>query len=796
MTRARVWVLLAVAWLGSSASFYSAPVSTDEGRLYVLPLWDDLTVVPLATARQELQQLRARIGEGGPVRAGFTVYITIDMTAWPVASESEAAAALVGTVQQIDDVIARAQALGAPIALNFVTAIRDATDPAQISSQAQDRRVMQWFDDNAMADGWWTLSRYARQQYAVRERYLRALGRVLANRMARYPDAIVAASGDGEVELAFPGTGTFFEFPEGPLPYADYSPFAIAEFRDWLRGEGLYAPGQRFAADAYSGAARYRGDPSPAADATGSGATLNGDFGVSFTTWSLRYFDWTLGDAIGPSDLRAIPKNQYDAPGFDPLPDAGTGFFDAPRTKGSPDSAWWRVWFEFRQALVRRYNVDFATWITTSADPQTGLTVPASRWYAYQIPADYLFGHTPQAPDLRFLTSASSWTSADIRPFGGAGYTAFNTTTDGVNFARTLASLAPLAETLGTRWAILEWAPSVPAVFDPAIYRAEMTLVERYRPTVLAPLAWNHPQYPILGTGFETALKEMVDRLAAAPWNLRADVTGAAVRLTWAPPERGPAVTQYRIEVDAGPDGGPRILTLDLASRSTALNAIGGPGVYYVRVRAVQGTTVSAPSNMVRVQIGGTAAPPDAPSHVTAVVTGSTLTFNWLAPLSGPRPTGYAIEAGSGPGLANLARLTLPASTTFAVANVAAGTYHVRVRGVNGSLAGAASNEVVVSPLPGLGHCTPVDPPGTVQFTLTGRRVDFTWDEPARGAAPTGYVLEAGSAPGLANLAVLPLGLSRAFSVVAPPGTFYIRLRASNACGTSVPGPDVRLDVS
>jgi len=131
--------------------------------------------------------------------------------------------------------------------------------------------------------------------------------------MALYPDTIVSAAGDGEVELAFKNFGP---------PFADYSPFAIAEFRDWIRGEGLYAAGQPFARDAYLNAPRYRGDESPGIDSNRDGHTLNGDFNTNFDNWILRYFDWSLADTVD-SDPKAIPAPIYTDPGFNPFPDAG-----------------------------------------------------------------------------------------------------------------------------------------------------------------------------------------------------------------------------------------------------------------------------------------------------------------------------------------------------------------------------------------------------------------------------------------------------------------------------------------
>ena len=587
--------LLALLCAIGSASTTTAVAPHDEGMLYILPLWNGVTD-DLAGNAAQLQLLRSRIGEGGPVRVGFTSFLVVDMTSWTVTTEAEALAALAGTVQRLDAAIARARAGGFPIALSLFTALRDGKDAAQAASQAEDRRVMQWYDGQQLADGWWSLSRYARQQYRVRELYMRALGRVLANRIALNPGTIVAVSGDAEVELAFEGTGTI-ETPPVPTRFADYSPFSVAEFRDWLRGEGLYAPGHPFAADAYAHAARYRGDPSPAADA-GGGATLNGDFGTTFTTWNLCYEDWTLADPVGPADPRAIPEGAFAVPGWLPAISHAAGF-DPPRDTTAPPTAWSSVWFQFRQSQVWRHNQDFARWLTTSADPATGLTIPPSRWYSYQIPADYIFGHSPSSPDLRYLTSASSWSTADVRPFGGAGITSFNTY-DGTAHYRTLASVAPLLAGLNTRWAILEWNPSVPSVDDPAIYREEMGLVERHRPTLLVPYSWQDPAYRVLNSGFELALSEMVGRMRNAPWNLRSEATGTSVRLTWAAPELGTAPQGYVLEVGSAP-GLTNILSLDTASRSTVFEAVGAPGTYFVRARARRGGILSPPSNDTRV---------------------------------------------------------------------------------------------------------------------------------------------------------------------------------------------------
>ena len=229
------------------------------------------------------------------------------------------------------------------------------------------------------------------------------------------------------------------------------------------------------------------------------------------------------------------------------------------------------------------------------------------------------------------------------------------------------------------------------------------------------------------------------------------------------------------------------IATLSTASMATTFSAGGVPdGLYFLRVRAMNATGFSGPSNEIELQVG---APPPLipgpPSGLTAVSAGSSITLSWVAPTSGGSPSSYTIEAGSTPGSKNLAMLaTGTAAMTYTTGGVANGSYYVRVRAVNAAGTSTPSNEALL-----IVGCT-ASPGGPANFRVTGKsggNVSFAWDAPAGppNNAPTTYVLEAGSTPGASNLATLDLGSPATTFTTGGvgPGTYYVRVRATNKCG-------------
>jgi hypothetical protein len=188
----------------------------------------------------------------------------------------------------------------------------------------------------------------------------------------------------------------------------------------------------------------------------------------------------------------------------------------------------------------------------------------------------------------------------------------------------------------------------------------------------------------------------------------------------------------------------------------------------------------------------GTGAPAP-PGGLTATSAGSTVSLSWSAPAGGGAPTGYVIEAGSAPGLADLANFpTGSVNSTFTAGGVPNGTFYVRVRATNASGTSAPSNEatLIVGPVP-------PGPPGSLAANATGSTVSLTWAHPTTGGTPTTYVIEAGGASGQANLANFATSsTATAFSASGvPSGTYYLRVRARNAAGTSAPSNEATLVV-
>ena len=283
-------------------------------------------------------------------------------------------------------------------------------------------------------------------------------------------------------------------------------------------------------------------------------------------------------------------------------------------------------------------------------------------------------------------------------------------------------------------------------------------------------------------SGTSPASNEVPVRIGPAPPNaptgLTASSSGSSITLAWTAPAGGGVPAGYLIEAGSAP-GLSDLANIATGNTLTTFTASGvANGTYYVRVRATNAGGTSAPSNEAILQVGPP--PPGPPSGLTAGSVGSTVTLSWNAPSTGGPPTSYTIEAGSGPGLANLANVvTGNTLTTFSAGGVLDGGYYLRVRASNPYGTSAASNEALMY----VGCPGPPGAPTILTSTVgPGGSLQITWT--AASASPTTYVLDAGSSPGLADLASLEVGNTLVFNTSGVPnGTYYIHIHGRNACG-------------
>lgn len=249
---------------------------------------------------------------------------------------------------------------------------------------------------------------------------------------------------------------------------------------------------------------------------------------------------------------------------------------------------------------------------------------------------------------------------------------------------------------------------------------------------------------------------------------------------TWAPPGFGAAPLFYVIEVGTSA-GASDVGTFAVPPTLSASGSL-GPGTYAVRIRGVNaaGTGPATPDVFLTIP-DGSCSPPSAPVLSTVLRNGSTVLAPWSAPATG-QAEGYRLLAGSTPGSGDIAVLDVGPNTSYFQLAPPAGTYHVSIQALSSCGVSAASNSVAyVEPAPAVPGA-----PGGLEGTTAAASASLSWNPPVTGSGVTSYVLEAGFSPGATDI-VLPLDSN--FPAVSvgqvPAGTYYVRVRARNAVGTS-----------
>jgi hypothetical protein len=79
--------------------------------------------------------------------------------------------------------------------------------------------------------------------------------------------------------------------------------------------------------------------------------------------------------------------------------------------------------------------------------------------------------------------------------------------------------------------------------------------------------------------------------------------------------------------------------------------------------------------------------------------------------------------------------------------------------------------------------------------TVNGSAVTLSWTASPFGAAPTSYIVEAGTSPGASNVFNGNVGAGTTLTAAVGAGTYYVRVRAANDAGTSAPSNELTLAI-
>lgn len=269
--------------------------------------------------------------------------------------------------------------------------------------------------------------------------------------------------------------------------------------------------------------------------------------------------------------------------------------------------------------------------------------------------------------------------------------------------------------------------------------------------------------------------------IPSPPTTPRVQVRASTLTIAWAAPPLGARPTSYVIEGGTAP-GLANLAAFSTGNAATSFSVPGlGAGTYYLRMRSASALGAGAASEEQAFVVGaaGCSGPPQAPLDLVATVAGSAVTLNWrAAPAS--IVSSYRLIIGATSGGSELGVADVGPGTTFS-ATAPSGAFFLRLFAVNACGVGAPSAETAV--IVGSPVVPPVAPYG-LAVQKVGGTLTFTWAAPSIGTSPFSYRLEAGSAPGLSNLATVPVGTTSFSAAGVPAGLYYVRVRAIGAGGT------------
>ena len=235
-------------------------------------------------------------------------------------------------------------------------------------------------------------------------------------------------------------------------------------------------------------------------------------------------------------------------------------------------------------------------------------------------------------------------------------------------------------------------------------------------------------------------------------------------------------MTGYVLEGGVSP--GQVLASRLIGSTATTFTFTAPTGVFFIRVHALVGATKSAASNEIRIAVNVPdtsirAGQPDGAGQRLVLEPDLAKHRGWRYANSDHLEVTGSISTS----------FTLGVTESFGFSGVPPGTYTFAVRASNAAGVSAASNPVTLT----FGACAPpgVGMPTNFVASKSGNIVSVSWAPPATGPAPTGYVLlVTGSFVG--NFPTTGLALSGP----VPPGSYTLRVLATNGCGNSAATPE------
>ncbi len=450
-------LILPVLILSTSLFAQELPRADFENTFYMLPIFERIRVPGMLSYEEKEEQLlkmKMELGEGNLYhRLGFSFIYAPSVD------------------QPVRDACKIMEENGLHAGLIFALQSHTRNDYRAIANQ--DLRLYQWRMDGVDWKGAYTSSGTLEvpederdykvptpSRYATRLRTYNAekatdWAESALGLMDDFPGVVACVNGPIEEELAIGGH-------DNTAKLADYSPYAITEFRDWLRHSGIYdATDGVYAGEGansliiddlvdFNGVLRsqFYDDPTPH-KSNGTGVSFNKYFGTQFSSWSLKYWDLQIyPDPITNED-------------FECTPESGDGYcqggFDAPRVLYYKDK-FWKAWsydipdqgghypegnpenpaYGFRQVMVRNFVRDLF-------DVLADAGIPRHMMFAHQIPGEALGNFTGQAGRNR--SSASTIWTGYLEKSETVGITRFG-------------NLDPaLVTQYAGDWGIFEWHP-------------------------------------------------------------------------------------------------------------------------------------------------------------------------------------------------------------------------------------------------------------------------------------------------------------------------------------------------